>query len=102
MPGRSVLRESRLSPVGANPIRPIGRSAGSNQVGPKSKESHLPVRIVGRSVIPPYSGTCGSPFDLSGDRQRIKWKSEIRWAEGRPLPPSERLSYAGGFPGAVG
>ena len=27
----SVRRESRRSPVGANPIRPIGRSAGSNQ-----------------------------------------------------------------------
>jgi hypothetical protein len=27
----SVRRESRRSPVGANPIRPVGRSAGSNQ-----------------------------------------------------------------------
>ena len=27
----SVRRESRRSPVGANPTRPIGRSAGSNQ-----------------------------------------------------------------------
>ena len=27
----SVRRESRRSPVGANSIRPIGRSAGSNQ-----------------------------------------------------------------------
>ena len=29
----SVRRESRRSPVGANPTRPIGRSAGSNQSG---------------------------------------------------------------------
>ena len=31
VPDYSVRRESRRSPVGANPIRPIGRSAGSNQ-----------------------------------------------------------------------
>ena len=31
--GNSVRRESRRSPVGANPTRPIGRSAGSNQSG---------------------------------------------------------------------
>src|SRR5580704_10775313 len=60
--------KSRRSPVGANPAPPIGRSAGSNQFGPKSKESHLPVRIVGRSVIPPNSGTAARvpgthPFD---------------------------------------
>ena len=28
-----VRRESRRSPVGANPTRPLGRSAGSNQSG---------------------------------------------------------------------
>ena len=38
-PNNSVRRESRRSPVGANPIRPIGRSAGSNQCdeGPDSE-----------------------------------------------------------------
>ncbi len=30
-PIKRVRRESRRSPVGANPTRPIGRSAGSNQ-----------------------------------------------------------------------
>jgi hypothetical protein len=33
----SVRRESRRSPVGANSIRPIGRSAGSNQGGARRK-----------------------------------------------------------------
>jgi len=28
---KRVRRESRRSPVGANPTRPVGRSAGSNQ-----------------------------------------------------------------------
>ena len=32
-PEKRVCRESRRSPVGANPTRPIGRSAGSNQSG---------------------------------------------------------------------
>jgi hypothetical protein len=37
-PSNSGRRESRRSPVGVNPIRPIGRSAGSNQGGARRKE----------------------------------------------------------------
>ncbi len=34
---KRVFRESRRSPVGANHTRPIGRSAGSNQIDKRSK-----------------------------------------------------------------
>ena len=38
-PNKRVCRESRRSPVGANPTRPIGRSAGSNQSSGEFEES---------------------------------------------------------------
>jgi hypothetical protein len=36
-PINPVRSESRRFPAGAKPARPIGRSAGSNQVGPNEK-----------------------------------------------------------------
>ena len=47
-PNNSVRRESRRSPVGANPTRPIGRSAGSNQgdEGPDSEYQNSSTRDI--------------------------------------------------------
>ncbi len=53
-PSNSVRRESRRSPVGANPTRPIGRSAGSNQGddGLNSESSIIPDSM-GKPLIMP-------------------------------------------------